>query len=47
MMVHENDMAGDGCEFGLFFSTTAHDLIQDGLYADIAVPLYNTRKERE
>ena len=39
-MVHENDMAGDGCEFGLFFSTTPVDLIQDGLYKALALALY-------
>ena len=40
VMVHENDMAGDGCEFGLFFSTTPADLIQDGLYKALALALY-------
>ena len=39
-MVHENDMAGDGCEFGLFFSTTPQDLIKDGLYKALALALY-------
>ena len=39
VMVHENDMAGDGCEFGLFFSTTPQDLIKDGLYKALALAL--------
>ena len=33
-------MAGDGCEFGLFFSTTPQDLIQDGLYKALALASY-------
>ena len=37
VLVHENDPGLDGCPFGHFFTTTPQDLIQEGLYAKIAV----------
>ena len=40
VMLHENDMANGGCEFGRFFSTTPNDLIQDGLYKALAYAYY-------
>ena len=32
VMLHENDPAKGGCEFGRFFETTPQDLISGGLY---------------
>ena len=40
MMVHECDMEGDGCDFGLLFDTTPVDLVQGGLYKALALALY-------
>jgi len=39
-MVHENDEALGGCEFGRFFSTTPGALISAGLYSDIALAFH-------
>ena len=39
-MVHSTPDNEGGCEFSLFFSTTPGDLIQDGLYREMAVALY-------
>lgn len=36
-VVHENDDTRDGCEFDLFFKTTPQDLIDGGLYRQIAI----------
>ena len=33
VMVHENDASRGGCEFGHLFSTTPHDLLDDGIYS--------------
>ena len=38
-MIHENDEARGGCEFGTFFQTTPQDLIADGLYKMVALEL--------
>ena len=35
VMVHENDASRGGCEFGHLFSTTPHDLLDDGIYSSI------------
>ena len=40
VMIHENDAASGGCEFGHFFSTTPRDLIQGGLYKALALAFY-------
>ena len=32
VLVHENDKEKGGCEFGDFFGTTPHELIDDGIY---------------
>lgn len=40
-MVHENDLARGGCNFGIFFDgRTPQDLLQDGLYKALAIALY-------
>jgi len=40
VMVHENDMSGDGCDFATFFQTTPGDLIANGLYKALALASY-------
>ena len=40
VLVHENDTSKGGCEFGHFFATTPEELINDGLYKDIAIALH-------
>jgi len=40
VMVHENDKEKGGCEFGDFFGTTPQELIDDGIYSDIAIALH-------
>ena len=40
VMVHENDPARGGCEFGHLFSTTPPDLLDDGIYSSIAIALH-------
>ena len=37
IMVHEVDEARGGCEFAHFFQSTPQDLIEDGLYRNIAI----------
>ena len=37
IMVHEVDEARGGCEFARFFQSTPQDLIEDGLYRNIAI----------
>ena len=40
LMLHENDKASGGCEFGRFFEVTPKDLISDGLYSALALAFY-------
>jgi len=40
VMVHENDKEKGGCEFREFFGTTPQELIDDGIYSDIAIALH-------
>ena len=40
VMLHENDPAKGGCEFGRFFETTPGDLIAGGLYKALALASY-------
>jgi len=40
VMLHENDPARGGCEFGYFFTTTPRELIEAGLYMPIAVAMH-------
>merc|ERR1719469_1691127 len=40
LMVHENDEEKGGCEFGDFFGTTPQELIEGGIYSDIAIALH-------
>ena len=40
VMLHENDPAAGGCEFGLFFQTTPQELIHGGLYQALALAFY-------
>ena len=41
VMVHENDDARGGCEFSIFFAgRTPQDLMQGGIYSDLALALY-------
>jgi len=39
VMLHEQDPERGGCDFSRFFVTTPADLIEDGLYKDLAVAL--------
>ena len=39
-MLHENDEARSGCEFGFFFTSTPPDLIEGGLYKALALACY-------
>jgi len=41
VLVHECDPTRGGCEFGAFFSTTPQELIDDGLYARVAIALHS------
>ena len=40
LLLHENDPSKGGTEFNIFFHTTPDDLINGGLFFDIAIPLY-------
>ena len=40
LIVHENDPARNGCEFGHFFGTTPQSLIDAGIYKTIAIALH-------
>jgi len=40
LMLHERDVERNGCEFDRFFHTTPNDLIADGLYAKLAIPMF-------
>ena len=40
VMAHENDAARGGCEFSKCCRTTPEDLINNGLYKALAIPLY-------
>jgi hypothetical protein len=37
VMLHENDSERGGCPFSHFFSVTPQDLIDDGLFSDLAI----------
>ena len=39
-MVHEEDKERGGCDFTRFFAQTPTDLIDDGLYSDIATAFH-------
>ena len=40
VLVHEADPAKGGCEFGTFFGTTPQELIDEGIYKEIAIALH-------
>ena len=40
ILVHENDSSKGACDFGAFFATTPQELINQGLYSDIAIALH-------
>ena len=40
VLVHENDLAKGGCEFGSLFGTTPQKLIDEGIYKEIAIALH-------
>ena len=40
VLVHENDPAKGGCEFGSLFGTTPQKLIDEGIYKEIAIALH-------
>ena len=42
VMIHENDVQRDGCEFEHFFVTRPQDLIDAGLYTSIALAFHPT-----
>ena len=44
-LLHENSPAHGGCEFARFFHSTPDDLIDSGLFNDIAVALYTSEEE--
>ena len=39
-MVHENDSGKGGCAFGTFFGTTPQELIDEGIYKELAIALH-------
>ena len=41
VMLHENGLERGGCHFARFFQTTPGDLIDDGIYSEIALALYD------
>ena len=46
VMVHEQEDTKGGCEFARMFTTTPHDLIDDGLYNALAFSAYPGEKHR-
>ena len=40
VLVHENDRSKGGCEFGTLFATTPQELIEEGIYKEIAIALH-------
>ena len=46
VIVHENDPVRGGCAFSHFFESTPADLIQDGLYATLALAAYPGKSHR-
>ena len=40
ILIHENDAKKGACDFGNFFGTTPQELINNGLYSDIAIALH-------
>jgi len=46
-MMHENDDARQGCEFGTFFGTTPQELIDDGLYRALAIAFVSGEAHRQ
>jgi len=47
VMAHENDPDKNGCQFERFFTTTPTSLIQDGLYKQLALPLFPGVQDRK
>ena len=47
VMIHERDPARGGCEFRDFFLTTPQNLIDHGLYRQLAVPFEGSTAHRE
>ena len=41
VMLHENGLERGGCHFARFFQTTPGDLIDDGIYSQLALALYD------
>ena len=46
VMAHENHPEKGGCQFERFFTTTPSDLIQGGLYKQLAIPCYEGKQDR-
>ena len=46
VMAHENHPEKGGCQFERFFTTTPPDLIQAGLYKQLALPCYEGEQDR-
>lgn len=40
MLTHENDPEAGGCVFARFFETTPQELIQSGLFDNLAIPCF-------
>lgn len=40
ILIHENDAKKGACDFGNFFGTTPQELINNGIYSDIAIALH-------
>eukprot|EP00964_Phaeocystis_antarctica_P030504 scaffold17230_cov62-Phaeocystis_antarctica.AAC.6 len=40
ILVHENDKTKGGCQFATLFVATPQELVNDGIYSDIAIALH-------
>jgi len=47
LLIHENDASKDSCSFSQFFVSTPDDLIEGGLYKDLAVPFMDGAHREE
>ena len=44
-MLHENDVQLGGCEFAHFIYATPDDLLEDGIFNDVAIALFSSARE--
>ena len=46
LIIHEQDAARGSCDFERFFHVTPRDLVKEGLYKRLALPLYSGDLEK-